>query len=137
MPISHYLYRTAELTSLLNDETAFTKFFESLNAVQTMKKVRDDLRIANEDISSMLHLFIQYINHLSIEKTLALEAEVEQLKKDIASKMHTVNERRASFEQKAQRQQEVMKVLLILSLYSRSLLLSTAILNTSTDRAVS
>jgi hypothetical protein len=85
---------TSELSQLLNDDNEFKKFFESLSCVQTMKKVRDDLRNANEDIS---------------KKTLAKEAEIELLRKELATRHHLVNERRSSFEQKAQRQQDVMK----------------------------
>jgi ubiquitin-protein ligase len=40
-----------ELTQLMNDEFEFQKFFESLSTVQTMKKVRDDLRVSNEELA--------------------------------------------------------------------------------------
>ena len=55
--------------------------------------------------------------NLYLEKTLAKEAEIEQIRKELATRHHLVNERRSSFEQKAQRQQEVMKVQLPLSIY--------------------
>lgn len=84
----------SELTQLINDETEFKKFFEDLPQVQNMRKVRDDLRNTNEEIA---------------KKNLSKEAEVEKLKRDIASKQQLIQEKRAQFEQKAQRQQEVMK----------------------------
>jgi len=85
---------TQELSQMLNDETEFNRFFESLSAVQTMKKVRDDLRIANEELA---------------KKNLAKEAEVDRVRRELESRNRTVMEKRAAFEQKAQRQQEVMK----------------------------
>jgi len=84
----------SELTQLVNDETEFKKFFEDLPQVQNMRKVRDDLRNTNEDLA---------------KKNLAKEAEIEKLKREISSKQQLINDKRLQFEQKAQRQQEVMK----------------------------
>jgi len=52
----------AELSLLLSDELEFKKFFESLPNVQTMKKLRDDLRDNNESLA---------------KKNLAKEAEIQ------------------------------------------------------------
>jgi len=84
----------SELSQMLNDETEFNKFFESLPAVQTMKKLRDDLRTANEELA---------------KRNLSREAEIEALKRELASRQQVVSDKRFAFEQKAQRQQEVMK----------------------------
>jgi len=83
-----------ELAQLLNDENEFKKFFENLSAVSTMRKVRDDLRINNEELA---------------KRNLAKEAEIERIKRELSTRHQAVNEKRSSFEQKAQRQQEVMK----------------------------
>jgi len=84
----------AEIANMLNDEVEFSRFLDSLSAVQTMKKVRDDLRNTNEDLA---------------KKNLAREAEIEKTKRDLMSQTAQVNEKRASFEQRVVRQQEVMK----------------------------
>eukprot|EP01119_Soliformovum_irregulare_P015787 TRINITY_DN4500_c0_g1_i2.p1 TRINITY_DN4500_c0_g1~~TRINITY_DN4500_c0_g1_i2.p1 ORF type:complete len:126 (-),score=47.59 TRINITY_DN4500_c0_g1_i2:46-423(-) len=59
-----------------------------------MKSVGDDLRRNNEELA---------------KKNLAKEAEIERSRKELASRHSLANEKRMSFEQKAQRQQEVMK----------------------------
>jgi len=84
----------SELSQMLNDEVEFNKFFDDLNVVQTMKKVRDDLRNANEEFA---------------RKSLARESEIESLRREIDTRNRAVSEKRSTFEQKAQRQQEVMK----------------------------
>ena len=48
------IFSPSELQQLLNDEAEFKKFFESLPQIQTMKKVRDDLRDNNESLASTL-----------------------------------------------------------------------------------
>jgi len=84
----------AELSLLLSDELEFKKFFESLPNVQTMKKLRDDLRDNNESLA---------------KKNLAKEAEIQKLQMDLNNRLNVIAEKRASYEQKAQRQQEIMK----------------------------
>jgi len=69
-------------------------FFDGLSAVQTMRKVRDDLRTNNEDLA---------------KRNLAKEAEIDRMKRQLHEKHQVVAEKRSSFEQKAFRQQEVMK----------------------------
>ena len=44
------------------------------------------------------------------EKNLAKEAEIEVLRSDLSAKLATVTEKRSTFKQKAQRQQEILKV---------------------------
>jgi len=84
----------SELAQLLNDDNEFKRFFDSLSAVQTMRKVRDDLRSNNEELS---------------KRNLSKEAEIDRIKKDLAARQQLILEKRSSFETKAQRQQEVMK----------------------------
>jgi len=84
----------AELSQILNDENEFKKFFESLSSVQTMKKLRDDLRNNKEELA---------------KKNLAKETEIEKLKKEMETNNQVVNEKRAEFEHNVQKQQEVMK----------------------------
>jgi len=84
----------SELSQMLNDETEFNRFFESLPAVQTMKKLRDDLRNANEELA---------------KKNLTKEVEIESVKRELNGRQQVVADKRFAFEQKAQRQQEVMK----------------------------
>jgi len=84
----------SELSQLLNDEQEFKKFFDALAIVQTMKKVRDDLRSNNEDLA---------------KRNLSREAEVETLKRELATRHQIVSEKRTSFDAKFQRQQEIMK----------------------------
>jgi len=84
----------AELSLLLTDETEFKKFFESLPTVQTMKKLRDDLRDNNETLA---------------KKNLAKEAEIQKAQMDLSGRLNTIAEKRTSYEQKAQRQQEIIK----------------------------
>jgi len=84
----------SELAQLLNDENEFKKFFDTLSQVQTLRKVRDDLRINNEELA---------------KKNLAKEAEIERVKRDLTSRYQEINEKQSSFKQKAQRQQEVMQ----------------------------
>jgi hypothetical protein len=83
-----------ELSALLNDETEFNRFFDNLPTVQTMRKVRDDLRANNEDLA---------------KRNLAKEAEIDRMRRHLQEKHSVMNEKRSSFEQKVQRQQEVMK----------------------------
>jgi len=83
-----------ELAQLLNDENEFRRFFDSLNAVQTMRKVRDDMRTNNEELA---------------KKNLAKEAELEKIRRELGARQQVISEKRGLFEQKAQRQQEVMK----------------------------
>jgi hypothetical protein len=46
----------------------------------------------------------------TLEKNLALEAELEKLKNEIQSRQSVLSEKKTSFEQKAHRQQEILKV---------------------------
>jgi len=84
----------SELTQLMTDEVEFKRFFENLPAVQTMKKVRDDLRDNNEILA---------------KKNLAKEAEIESVKAELASVATQFSEKKNSYDKKAQRQQEIIK----------------------------
>jgi hypothetical protein len=99
------------LSRLLHDESEFNKFFEKLACVQTMKRVRDDLRSTNEDFASKYHLIdnILYNNHLP-GQNLAKEDEINKLRAEVESLRSTVTSQQIAFEAKVQRQQEVMKV---------------------------
>ncbi len=65
---------------------------------------------------SLLLLYFYSYYPIYLERNLAKEAEVERLKRDLSSKLQVVAEKRAGFEGKAQRQQEVMKVSLYISI---------------------
>jgi len=84
----------AELSQMLNDETEFNKFFDALPVVQNMRKIRDDLRANNEELA---------------KKTLSKESEIEQLRSELAGSMEIIQQQRAAFEVKLERQKEVMK----------------------------
>lgn len=84
----------SELAQLLNNEEEFKKFFESLECVSTVKKVRDDLRNTNEELA---------------KKNLAKEAEIETIRKDLAKKQSVATEKREAIASKSQKQQEVMR----------------------------
>jgi len=76
----------SELAQLLTEESEFQRFFEGLPAVQTMKKVRDDLRHSTDEIA---------------KKLIAEEAELVRMKRDLNEKHQSVNDTRSSFEQKS------------------------------------
>jgi len=84
----------AELGQMMNDEIEFNRFFEQLPVVQNMMKIRDDLRNNNEELA---------------RKTLTKESEIEKLRGDLQSSAEIIQQQRAAFEVKQQRQQEVMK----------------------------
>jgi len=84
----------SELALLLNDENEFKRFFDHLSAVQTMKKVRDDLRTNNDELA---------------KKNLSKEAELDKIKRELSARQQLIAEKRLAFDQKAKQQQEVMK----------------------------
>jgi hypothetical protein len=83
-----------ELTQLLNDENEFKIFFESLGAVQNMKKLRDELKQTNEQLA---------------RNNLEKEAELESLRRELNPRLSAVADKRMQFEQKFKQQQDVLK----------------------------
>jgi len=93
-----------QLTDLLSDEDKFKQFFGNLDGVNTMRQLRDDLRVGNADIKT---------------RQAAREQEIENLRRLLSEKKAATAQTRAALDQKAQRQQLVMNQFSTLSLIEK------------------
>lgn len=105
-----------ELEELIKNDTAFELFFNSLERVQSMKTVREELRSGNENLARkcvMVFKFIimdDYTILFRLDKNLAKEDELMKLRSQVKDLNEKYIELRTKFEEKERQQQEAFSV---------------------------